>query len=94
MAKKKKQKKAGGAKPAPEADINVSEQAPAKKASTGPVEFLQQVRAEGRKVTWTSRNETFVSTIMVLVMVLIMSLFFLAVDQVFRMVVPFVLNLF
>ena len=52
-----------------------------KKKKTNPLEFLQQVRNEGSKVTWTSRNETFVSTIMVLIMVAIMALFFFAVDQ-------------
>ena len=55
-----------------------------KKKSVGPFEFLQQVRNEGEKVTWTSRNETMVSTIMVLIMVAIMSLFFFLVDQVLR----------
>ncbi len=55
-----------------------------KKKKTSPFEFLQQVRSEGAKVTWTSRNETMVSTIMVLIMVAIMSLFFFAVDQSLR----------
>ena len=52
-----------------------------KKKRTSSLEFLQQVRSEAAKVTWTSRNETLVSTIMVLIMVAIMSLFFFGVDQ-------------
>ena len=52
-----------------------------KKKKTSPLEFLQQVRNEGSKVTWTSRSETVVSTIMVLIMVLIMAIFFFVVDQ-------------
>lgn len=52
-----------------------------KKKKTSPLEFFQQVRNEGTKVTWTSRNETMVSTIMVLIMVVIMAIFFFAVDQ-------------
>lgn len=55
-----------------------------KKKRTNPFQFLQQVRNEGSKVTWTSRNETMVSTIMVLIMVAIMALFFFLVDQVLR----------
>lgn len=55
-----------------------------KKKKTNPLEFLQQVRNEGSKVTWTSRNETVVSTIMVLIMVAIMALFFFGVDQMLR----------
>ena len=58
-----------------------------KKKSTGPLEFLQQVRNEATKVTWTTRNETLVSTIMVLIMVAIMSLFFFGVDQGLRFTV-------
>jgi preprotein translocase subunit SecE len=55
-----------------------------KKKKTNPLEFLQQVRSEGSKVTWTTRNETLVSTIMVMIMVAIMAVFFFAVDQTLR----------
>ena len=52
-------------------------------AMTNPFTFLQQVRSETAKVTWPSRRETLISTIMVLVMVMIASLFFFAVDQIY-----------
>lgn len=55
-----------------------------KKKKVSPLAFLQQVRNEAQKVTWTSRNETMVSTIMVLIMVAIMAVFFFGVDQVLR----------
>lgn len=55
-----------------------------KPKSANPFEFLQQVRAEGSKITWTSRNETLISTIMVLIMVLVMVVFFFFVDQTLR----------
>ena len=58
-----------------------------KKKRTSPFEFLQQVRNEAAKVTWTTRNETVISTIMVLIMVAIMSLFFFGVDQGLRFAV-------
>ncbi|GGY44120.1 preprotein translocase subunit SecE [Parvularcula lutaonensis] len=77
------------------AESNRSEraEAPLKKKKVGPVEFFRQVIAEGRKVTWTSRGEVIVSTIMVLIMVTIMSLFFFAVDQVLRWIIPMILSL-
>jgi preprotein translocase subunit SecE len=53
-------------------------------AKTNPFEFLQQVRAEGEKVTWPTRKETTVTTAMVFVMVVLASIFFLVVDQVIR----------
>lgn len=58
-----------------------------KKKRVGPLEFIQQVRNEAAKVTWTTRNETLVSTTMVLIMVAIMALFFFGVDQVLRLAV-------
>ena len=49
-----------------------------------PFEFMQQVRAEGSKVTWPSRRETLITTAMVFVFAIIASLFFLFADQVIR----------
>ncbi|MEM9705116.1 MAG: preprotein translocase subunit SecE [Pseudomonadota bacterium] len=63
-----------------------------KKKSVSPLEFMRQVRSEGEKVTWTSRNETMVSTLMVLVMVAIMAIFFLLVDQALRFAVGALLS--
>lgn len=75
-----KNKKSGGA-PVIEGK---ADEVKKKKKSTSPLEFFQQVRSEGAKVTWTSRSETMVSTIMVLIMVVIMAIFFFVVDQVLR----------
>ncbi len=60
---------------------------------TSPFKFLQEVRAEGQKVTWPTRKETTVTTIMVFVMVFIASIFFLLADQVMRIAVSFVLGI-
>ena len=62
-------------------------------AKTNPFEYLQQVRAEGAKVTWPTRKETMVTTAMVFVMVVLASVFFLVVDQVVRFVVSLILGL-
>lgn len=59
----------------------------------GPGEFIAQVRDEARKVTWPSRKETTITTIMVFVMVILASLFFTVVDQAMRFVVGLVLGL-
>ena len=58
-----------------------------------PFEFIQQVRAEAAKVTWPSRRETMITTLMVLIMVVVASVFFVAVDQMIRLAVTFVLGL-
>ena len=76
--------KSGGGKPGGDGVIEGQAEERKKKKSVSPFVFFQQVRAEGSKVTWTSRNETMVSTIMVLIMVAIMAIFFFAVDTALR----------
>tara|TARA_Y100001970_G_C14190751_1_gene835226 strand:+ start:210 stop:407 length:198 start_codon:yes stop_codon:yes gene_type:complete len=49
-------------------------------AKTNPGEFVQQVRREVAKVTWPSRRETMVTTLMVFIFVAIASVFFMIVD--------------
>jgi preprotein translocase subunit SecE len=62
-------------------------------ARINPFTFLQQVRSEVAKVVWPTRGETIVSTIMVLVMVALASIFFLAADQVISWVVQLMLSI-
>lgn len=62
-------------------------------AKTNPFEFIQQVRAETAKVTWPSRRETLVTTIMVLIMIFLASLFFLIADQIVSWGVALLLGL-
>ena len=62
-------------------------------AKTNPMEFVQQVRREVAKVTWPTRKETMVSTIMVFVFVFIAATFFFLVDQLLAVVVRFVLGI-
>lgn len=56
-------------------------------------EFLQEVRSEGKKVTWPTRKETLVTTGMVFLLVFVASIFFLASDTVIRWFVGLVLGL-
>jgi preprotein translocase subunit SecE len=62
-------------------------------ARTNPFEFLQQVRTEVAKVTWPTRRETVITTIMVLVMTVLTALFFLAADWMLRTLVSLVLGI-
>ena len=48
---------------------------------TNPVEFFRQVRQEVAKVTWPTRKETTITTLMVFAMVVLASIFFLIVDS-------------
>jgi preprotein translocase subunit SecE len=62
-------------------------------AKTGPLQFLQEVRAEGAKVTWPSRRETLVTTVMVVAMAVFASVFFLLADQIISRLVGLILGL-
>ena len=62
-------------------------------AKISPLKFLQEVRAEAQKVTWPTRKETTVTTIMVFVMVAIAAIFFLVADQVMALGVSFLLGI-
>ena len=61
-------------------------------AKISPFKFLQEVRAEAQKVTWPTRRETAITTIMVFIMVLVASVFFFAADLVIRFLVTTVLG--
>jgi preprotein translocase subunit SecE len=62
-------------------------------AKTSPAEFINQVRAEARKIVWPTSRETVQTTIMVLIMMTILSLFFLGVDTVFNAIVSWLTSL-
>ena len=62
-------------------------------AKVSPFKFLQEVRAETDKVTWPSRRETMVTTIMVFLMAAVCAIFFLIADQIIRLAITFVLGI-
>lgn len=62
-------------------------------AKTTPIEFIQQVRAETRKVSWPTWKETWMTAFMVVVMTTILAVFFLGVDTVFELIVKGLLSL-
>jgi preprotein translocase subunit SecE len=62
-------------------------------AKSSPFKFFQEVREETEKVTWPSRKETMITTVMVFVMVAIASIFFLVVDQIARTAITLILGI-
>jgi preprotein translocase subunit SecE len=57
-----------------------------------PFQFLQEVRAEAKKVTWPTQRETMITTGLVILMVLFASLFFVVVDWGLRFLVGLMLR--
>ena len=53
-------------------------------SKTSPVQFIQQVRAEVAKVSWPSRREVMLTTVMVFIMAALTATFFSLVDMAIR----------
>lgn len=62
-------------------------------AKFNPIRYLREVKRETSKVTWPTRKETMVTTMMVFVMAVIMSIFFLLVDQGLALAIKTILGL-
>lgn len=58
----------------------VAAEAPTPKKRTSIPQFAGQVRAEARKIVWPSRKETWITSVMVFIMVVIATVFFAVVD--------------
>ena len=73
--------------PKPEAEGS-SPPTPAKKVKQyimkNPIKFIQEVKQEAFKVSWPTGKETMQGTLMVFAMAVVMSLFFLLLDQVLK----------
>jgi preprotein translocase subunit SecE len=62
-------------------------------AKESPLKFLREVRSEIQKVTWPSRRETAVTTMMVFIMAALAGVFFLIADGVIRLAVSHILGI-
>ncbi len=58
-----------------------------------PVEFIKEVRTETSKVTWPTWKEVWITTVMVLIMVTLASIFFMLADQIMGWLVSVVLRI-
>lgn len=62
-------------------------------AKINPGEFLRQVRTEGSKIHWPTRQETVTTAIFVAILMFILALFFMGIDSVFGSTVRWLLSL-
>ena len=71
--------------PKPEAEGS-SPSAPAihKSIMRNPIKFIQEVKQEAFKITWPTGKETLQGALMVFAMAVVMSLFFLLLDQLLK----------
>ena len=57
-----------------------------------PLKFIQDVKQEAFKVSWPTGKETVQGALMVFAMAVVMSLFFLLIDQVLKFFLELLLN--
>ena len=53
-------------------------------ATTNPLQFIQQVRAEVSKIVWPTRREVMLTTVMVFILASLTAVFFAIVDILIR----------
>ncbi len=74
---------ADGSQAAPSRERKSAPAKTVKAERTKPVEFVREVRAELRKVTWPTREETIRLSIIVLVALLVMAALIFSLDTLF-----------
>ena len=57
------------------------------------LDFIKEVKQEGKKIVWPTRKETLITTAMVLLMVVIFSIFFLLVDNIIAWFIKTIMGL-
>ena len=58
-----------------------------------PLRFLQEVKQEAFKVTWPTKKDVMVGSLMVLVLASIAAIFFLLLDQIYRFLLDIILTI-
>ena len=71
----------------------MAEAKPTKTDKVGPVKYVGQVRQEARKVVWPTWRETVTTTILVMIMVILMGIFFFIVDWALASLIKIILGL-
>jgi len=64
--------------------------AKAPKKPFNPMKFFTEVRQEAKRITWTTRKETWITTVMVLIMVVLAGIFFYVVDAGLGFVITYI----
>ena len=60
---------------------------------TNPAQFVRQVRQELSKVTWPDKRDTFISSAIVIVLIILFSIFFLLTDQLWAFLVKHIIQI-
>ena len=58
-----------------------------------PLKFIQEVKQEAFKVTWPTRRDVLVGSIMVFALASIAAIFFLLLDQIYRFLLDIILTI-
>ena len=56
-----------------------------------PLKFFQSVKQEAFKVTWPTRKDVLVGSLMVFVLATIAAIFFLLLDQIYKVLLDLIL---
>ena len=56
-----------------------------------PLKFIQDVKQEAFKVTWPTRKDVLVGSLMVFVLATIAAIFFLLLDQIYKVLLDLIL---
>ena len=60
---------------------------------TNPAQFVRQVRQELSKVTWADKKDTFISSVIVIILIILFSIFFLLTDQIWSFAVKKIIQI-
>ncbi len=60
---------------------------------TNPAQFVRQVRQELSKVTWPDKRDTFISSAIVIVLIILFSIFFLLTDQLWSFLIKNIIQI-
>ena len=58
-----------------------------------PALFVRQVMQELQKVTWPTRRDTFISSLIVILLIFLFSLFFLLSDQIWSFLIKKIIEI-
>ena len=62
-------------------------------SKTTPLKFVREVRQEISKVTWPTRKDVVIGSLMVFVLAAIAAVFFLFLDQIYRVLLDLILTI-
>ena len=63
------------------------------KKKISPALFVRQVRQELQKVTWPEKRDTFLSSGIVILLIILFSLFFLLTDQIWSFLIKKIIQI-